>query len=34
MPSPIKYSFELLETFCLNNGIKLAKDYSIEKLFE
>jgi len=33
MPSPIKYSFELLKTFCLNKGIKLAKDYSNEKLF-
>ena len=33
MSSPIKYSFELLNNFCINNSITLAKDYSQEKLF-
>ena len=32
MPS-IKYSFELLDSFCSKNNVKLANDYSEEKLF-
>ena len=32
MTSPIKYSFELLNNFCFENGVKLANDYSTEKL--
>jgi hypothetical protein len=34
MPQPpIKYSFELLDSFCVKNNVKLAHDYSEEKLF-
>jgi hypothetical protein len=33
MNSPIKYSFELLNKFCLEKGVKLINDYSNEKLF-
>jgi hypothetical protein len=33
MSSPIKYSYELLNTFCIEKNVKLAKDYSSEKLF-
>ena len=33
MTTPIKYSFELLKNFCSEKGIKLANDYSNEKLF-
>ena len=33
MPSSIKYSFELLDSFCCKNKVKLANDYSEEKLF-
>jgi hypothetical protein len=32
MTFPIKYSFELLNNFCSENGVKLANDYSTEKL--
>lgn len=28
MTNPIKYSFDLLKTFCLENGINLTSDYS------
>ena len=31
--SPIKYSFELLDSFCYKNNVKLANDYSVEQLF-
>jgi len=30
---PIKYSFKLLESFCVKNNVKLSNDYSEEKLF-
>ena len=30
---PIKYSFELLTSFCDKNSVKLSHDYSEEKLF-
>jgi len=30
---PIKYSFELLTSFCAKNNVKLSHDYSEEKLF-
>ena len=33
MNSPIKYSFELLNKFCLEKGVNLINDYSNEKLF-
>jgi hypothetical protein len=33
MVSPIKYSYDLLEKFCNEKNIKLAKDYSNTKLF-
>lgn len=33
MTTPIKYSFELLQKFCLGKGVKLVDDYSSEKLF-
>jgi hypothetical protein len=30
---PIKYSFDLLDSFCVKNNVKLSNDYSKEKLF-
>jgi len=33
MTPPIKYSFELLDSFCCKNNVKLAHDYSKEQLF-
>ena len=33
MSSPIKYSFELLNNFCSEKGVKLVDDYSKYKLF-
>jgi hypothetical protein len=33
MTPSIKYSFELLDSFCCKNNVKLANDYSEEKLF-
>jgi hypothetical protein len=33
MPTPIKYSFELLTLFCYENGLKLCNNYSNDKLF-
>ena len=33
MTPPIKYSFELLNLFCHENGVKLCNNYSIDKLF-
>ena len=33
MTTPIKYSFELLTTFCYEKNVKLVDDYSNEKLY-
>ena len=33
MTIPIKYSLELLNNFCSDKCVKLASDYSIEKLY-
>jgi len=33
MTNPIKYSYELLQNFCSEKGVKLVSDYSNEKLY-